>query len=108
MAKVLILKNRGVGTSKERLLFPRAAEPEKQKEVCVTDNWKSCPAYIKTSQAEKTNSGFNYEPKIKSHKGGNSKLWALACNLSTSHMGSSMLQLLTMVVAAIYLFDNGE
>lgn len=68
MANALILKSPGVSTSKERLLFPRAAEPEKQEEVCVTDNWKNCPAYIKTSQAEKTNSGFNYEPEIKSHR----------------------------------------
>lgn len=62
MANVLILKNSGVSTSKERLLFPRAAEPEKQKEACATDNWKNRPAYIKTSQAGKTNSGLNYEP----------------------------------------------
>jgi hypothetical protein len=27
VAKVLILENTGVSTSKERLLFPRAAEP---------------------------------------------------------------------------------
>lgn len=62
MANVFILKNPGVSTSNERLLFPRAAEPKTQKEVCVTDNWKNHPAYIKTSRPEKTNSGFNYEP----------------------------------------------
>lgn len=61
MANVLILENPGVSTSKERLLSPRAAEPEKTKEACVTDNWKNYSAYIKTSQTEKTNSVFNYE-----------------------------------------------
>lgn len=63
VANVLILEKPGMSTSKERLLSPWAAEPEKQKEACVTDNWKSHSAYIKTSQTEKTNSGFNYEPK---------------------------------------------
>lgn len=63
MANVLILENPGMSTPKEILLSRRAAEPEKQKEACVTDNWKNHSAYIKTSQTEKTNSGFNYEPK---------------------------------------------
>ena len=67
MANVLILENPGVSTSKERPWSPRAAEPETQKEACVTDNWKNHPAYIKTSQTEKTNSGFNYKPSIRSH-----------------------------------------
>ena len=108
MANVLILENPGVSTSKERPWSPGAAEPETQKEACVTDNWKNHPAYIKTSQTEKTNSGFNYKPSIRSHKGGGSYLSALACNLSTSRMGISMLQLPTLVVAEIYLFNNGK
>lgn len=41
---------------------PRAADPEKQKEACVTENWKEHSAYIKTLQTEKTNSVFNHEP----------------------------------------------
>lgn len=62
MANMLVVENPGVSTSKKRLLSPRAAESEKQKEACGTDNWKNHSAYIKTSQTGKTNSGFNYEP----------------------------------------------
>jgi hypothetical protein len=55
-------KNLGLSTSKERLLSPQSSWTLKIKEACVVDNWKSHSAYIKTSQREKTNSGFNYEP----------------------------------------------
>lgn len=60
MADVLILENPGMSTKKKkkRLL----SKPVKQKEACVTDNWKNYSVYIKTSRTGKTNSGFNYEP----------------------------------------------
>lgn len=61
VANVLILENPGVSTSKKDCGPPEQLSLT-QKEACVTDNLKNSFAYIKTSQTEKTNSGFNYKP----------------------------------------------
>lgn len=71
MANVLILENPGVSTSKERQWSRRAAEPETQKEACVTDNGRTILHILRHHRRRKQIVVSIISPK-KSHKGGGS------------------------------------